>query len=551
MTASKQLLAGIAVLVVIRAGLAFLRLGPENVADEIGYLTNARLLAGGIRGEMVWAPFYHGGYSLLLAPLIRLDFGPVTTYRLILVMNALLAASLLPLLYLLLTRSFGLQPRAALWAALAAAAYPSVTVWSQMAMPENLLAPLTVGWLLLLGTLVRARSQGASVLCAAAVAGVAVAAWAAHGRMIILVPLTAVALVGLALRGRLGKPALAAALGCLLVGILAARRLEAFLIAENYAGRVFHEFARPIAAIASLDGLRAVGRNLVGHTWYLLVATLGLVALFLMAEGWRGLMRGVRREGEERDMIVLLVLATTAGLLAISVMSFPVLGRSHHLVYGRYLDPVTPALIAVSLARLMAVERVPRLRWLLAGLALATLGVAALRAASSSTGAQRQHVASLPFVTDDLAPWVLVGAGAVAAAAIGLFAFLARTRPAAIAPVALGLFALIAAYSEHDAVLATQRSLYPAGWTSPREAAERYRIKYVGYDMDHRDRTGIWIYQWFLPHTQVVRFWGSRDRSPTRHVISSKGWQREHPADSATVVWMDPGRDQALWRLSR
>jgi len=108
MTASKQLLAGIAVLVVIRAGLAFLRLGPENVADEIGYLTNARLLAGGIRGEMVWAPFYHGGYSLLLAPLIRLDFGPVTTYRLILVMNALLAASLLPLLYLLLTRSFGL-----------------------------------------------------------------------------------------------------------------------------------------------------------------------------------------------------------------------------------------------------------------------------------------------------------------------------------------------------------------------------------------------------------------------------------------------------------
>ena len=159
MTASKQLLAATAALVGVRTGLALLRIGPENVADEIGYLSNARLLAGGVPGQMVWAPFYHGGYSLLIAPLIRLGFGPVLTYRLILAMNAVLAASLLPLLYLLLTRSFALPARAAFWVALAAAAYPSVTVWSQMAMPENLLAPLTVVWLLLFGALLRTRGQ--------------------------------------------------------------------------------------------------------------------------------------------------------------------------------------------------------------------------------------------------------------------------------------------------------------------------------------------------------------------------------------------------------
>jgi hypothetical protein len=551
MTASKQLLAGTAALVGVRTGLVLLRIGPENVADEIGYLSNARLLAGGVPGQMVWAPFYHGGYSLLIAPLIRLGFGPVLTYRLILAMNAVLAASLLPLLYLLLTRSFALPARAAFWVALAAAAYPSVTVWSQMAMPENLLAPLTVVWLLLFGGLLRTRGQAASVLWAVGVAGAAVAGWATHGRMFILVPLTVIALLTLAVRGRLGKLAFASAVGCLVAGVFAAHRFEAFLIAENYAGREFHEFTRPIAAIASLQGIGAVARNLVGHTWYLLVATLGLVALFLAAEGFPRLMQGVRRDAEEADVIVLLVLATTAGLLAVSVMSFPVLGRSHHLIYGRYVDPVVPALLAVSFARLMAVDRLPRLRWLLAGLALATLAVAALRAASSSTGAQRQHVASLPFVTDDLAPWVLVGAGAVAAAAIGLFGFLARNRPTALAPVTLSLFTLVAAYSENEAVLATQRSLYSPEWTSPRDAAETYRMRHVAYDMDHLDRTGVWIYQWFLPHTRVVRFWGSRERPPARHVISSKSWQREHPGDSATVLWVDPARDQALWRLSR
>jgi hypothetical protein len=549
MTLRNQLLAGMAVLFGVRASLAFLRIGPVNVADEIGYLTNARLLAGGPRGQMVWAPFYHGGYSLLIAPLLRLDLDPTLTYRLILVLNALLAAALLPLLYLLLTRSFAIARGPAFSAALAGAAYPSITVWSQVAMPENLLGPLIVGWLLLFGTLVRAPSQAARVLCAVGAAGAAVAASAVHGRMIFLVPLTGIALVTLALRGRLGKPALAGALGCLVAGLYAAHRLDQFLLARNYPGRVFHEFTRPIAAIASLDGVRAVARNLVGHTWYLLVATLGLVALYLIIEGFRRLVRGVRRDAEEPDMILLLLLATTAGLLAVSVMSFPVLGRSHHLIYGRYFDPAVPALVAVSLARLMTLQRRPRLRWLLAGLAILTLAVAALRAGSSASGAQRQHVASLPFITGDLEPWVLVGAGAVACAALGLFGFLLRTRPAALAPVTLGLFALIGAYSESDAVLVRQRSFYPAGWTSPRDAAEENHVRQVAYDRDRQDDTGIWVYQWFMPRTRVLVFWSSREQPPARYIISSKGWQRDHPGQSATALWLDPNRDQALWRL--
>lgn len=549
MTLRKQLLAAMAVLFGVRASLAFLRIGPVNVADEIGYLTNARLLAGGARGQMVWAPFYHGGYSLLIAPLLRLDLDPTLTYRLILVVNALLAAALLPLLYLLLTRSFAIAPGAAFSAALAGAAYPSITVWSQMAMPENLLAPLIVGWLLLFGALVRARTRAVRVLCALGAAGTAVAAAAAHGRMIFLVPLTGIALVLLALRGRLCKTALAGALGCLLAGLYAAHHLDQFLLARNYPGRVFHEFTRPITAIASLDGLRAVARNLVGHTWYLLVATLGLVALYLLVEGFGRLRRGVGRDAEEPDMILVLLLATTAGLLAVSVMSFPVLGRSHHLIYGRYFDPAVPALVAVSLARLMTLKRLPRIRWLLAGLAILTLAVAALRAGSSASGAQRQHVASLPFITSDLEPWVLMGAGAVASAALGLFGFLLRTRPAALAPVTLGLFALVGAYSENDAVLVRQRAFYPAGWTSPRDIAQENRVRQLAYDRDHQDNAGIWVYQWFLPHTRVLVFWSSREQPPTRYIISSQGWQREHPGQPATALWLDPNRDQALWRL--
>ena len=52
------------------------------------------------------SPFYRGGYSLLLAPVLSLDDDPVAAYHGVLVVNALLAAALVPLLYLLLTRCF-------------------------------------------------------------------------------------------------------------------------------------------------------------------------------------------------------------------------------------------------------------------------------------------------------------------------------------------------------------------------------------------------------------------------------------------------------------
>ena len=89
----RQVLAGTIVFFVVRLALSGFRAGPLLVADEAGYLTNARVLMGGVPGQMTIAPFYRGGYSLLLAPLSRwLDVSSVT-YHLILAVNALLATS--------------------------------------------------------------------------------------------------------------------------------------------------------------------------------------------------------------------------------------------------------------------------------------------------------------------------------------------------------------------------------------------------------------------------------------------------------------------------
>jgi len=92
----RLLLFWVAVLFVFLAALSVLRMGPLVVADEFGYLINL-------------APFYRGGYYLLLTPLFELGSSQIFAYHLVIVLNAALAASVIPLGRL--PGAFGLRPR--------------------------------------------------------------------------------------------------------------------------------------------------------------------------------------------------------------------------------------------------------------------------------------------------------------------------------------------------------------------------------------------------------------------------------------------------------
>jgi hypothetical protein len=521
----------------------FLR-GPENVADEVAYLTNARLFAGGLPGQLSLAPLYRGGYSFVIAPVVALDLSPTTTYRLIVVVNALLIAAVLPLLYLLLTRTFAVPERPAFLAALVGAAYPSLTAWSQLAMSENLLAPVTVLWLLSCGQLVaaggRRRSQVSWTLLTAACAAVL---WIAHGRMVVALVVSAAAFAALAASGTLDRAAAAVGTAVLVGGFLVGHFVDDYLVSRSYGGQVFHEAGQRLRPLTTVRGILELGRNVIGQSWYLLVATLGIVAVYLLAEDLIGIVRRLRAP-READAVLALLLAYTVSLLIVSTLSFHTIGRTDQFVYGRYVEPAVPPLIAVAVARLATPRRLPRLAPIIGALLVLTTGVAVLRTTIHPGGhARRFQIASLPFATGNLTPSLLVGAGIVAsAAAIGLY-HLARRRPASLAPAALVAFLLVAVYTEWD-VVDVQRSFYPAHWTAPTRVADEHAIGLMAYDVDTLDRRGIWVYQWFLPHTRVVLFHSSDEPPPTRYFISAKHLRGQA---SAVRLWSDSFRDQALW----
>jgi hypothetical protein len=513
---SRLLIAGTLALFLLRFALSLIRTGPVLVADEIGYLTNARVLDGGVPGQLELAPFYRGGYSLLIAPLLELGGSPGFTYHLVLVLNAALAASVFPLLYLLLTRFAGVRPGLATWAAFAGALYPALTVLSQVAMSENALFPLVVLWLIAFAGLLQEPRGGSDFAWAAALGAATGALWAVHNRMFVAVIVALAGLTWLLLRHRLRPGAFALGLGIVALSIYGVHALDSYLVDHNYAGSAPDELSERMDEIFAFGGLRTVAANLVGQTWYLLVATFGLAAVT------------VADFARRRAPLSGVLLALTVLLILVSAAAFPERTRPDMLIYGRYAEVVAPALIAFGLAAL------PQRRWrsivppLVAFGGLTALVVAIRATASDPDAPNRWNISALPFVTVQLGPAILVGAALVALAGAWLLLRASERGARVLGLAAIALFLPVLAYGAWNPVRSSERAVYPAGWESPEAVVENAGSPPVAYDLDHYDTIGLYAPQWFLPDSQVVLFESSREAAPAPLIIS---------------------RDESLWRL--
>jgi len=549
---SRLLIAGTLALFLLRFALSLIRTGPVLVADEIGYLTNARVLDGGVPGQLELAPFYRGGYSLLITPLLELGGSPGFTYHLVLVLNAVLAASVFPLLYLLLTRFGGVRPGLAIWAAFAGALYPALTVLSQVAMSENALFPLVVLWLIAFAGLLQEPRKGSDFAWAAALGAATGALWAVHNRMFVAVALALAGMAWLTLRGRLRPAALALGVAVVALCLYGVHVLDGYLIDHNYGGSAPDELSERMDEIFAFGGLRTVVANLVGQTWYLLVATFGLAAI------------AVADFARRRPPLTGVLLALTALLLLVSAAAFPERTRPDMLIYGRYVEVVAPALIAFGLAALPQVRSsfVPdsgkkldhtpswrRLAWPPAAFAGLTALVVLIRATASDPDApNRWNISALPFVTVQLGPAILVGAAVVALAGAWLLTQASGRGERVLGLAAIALFLPVLAYGAWNPVRSSERAVYPAGWEDPGPVVENAGSPPVAYDLDHYDTIGLYAPQWFLPDSRVVLFESSKEAAPSNLVISGGAWKRERPA--ALQLWRDAGRDQVLWRLA-
>jgi len=537
---------------------------PVLYSDEMGYLANARFLAGVGAVPQLPTPFCHFGYSLLLVPSYWLGATPEGVYRSALALNAVLAVLHFLVLYALGRSLFALERRDACLMALVTSLYPALLLQSSLAWTETLFPLLFSAWVGLAVLADRRPSLGVVLVFVA----VGAFLYTTHPRGLAAVPVTLGFAVWLRIRGRIGSTTLLAAVGLQLAGFLLTemenRRLHQALWSWNTES----------VATRSLDMLTALGTiafgsqlvmTVAGQLWYLLCASVGLVvpgAALLVS-----MLRPRQRRGAEAAVGGPIAPAAVAvlgalGILLVSSLHLSRGDRLDQLVYGRYNEAFLPVFLLAGLVWVLRAQQLRDIRRALggAGLAIAVLTVLLVLARADELGRPLDMPFTVlgalvfePGYTAD--PFAAGGYGrfrpsVVAAGAIVAIAAFAvvvgRSRRLAFA--GLGCFFALAALGVASRTLRPVEAWARNLLTLQRAVQESGVAGDIAYDRSSVDWFGMNGYQFYLPERAFRIFDGSTEEPPAALVIASKEWPQAERWGAQRLA-VEELLDQALWRV--
>lgn len=531
--------------------------------DEDNYLLAARVLSGGPGGESSENPLFRRiGYPLLVSPVYWFSHDPLTTYKGVLALGAVLNSLTLVPAYLIARRVLGLAPWLGAAAAIGVTALPAVSFYSQVAMTDAVLPMLFLWWVVAVHAALRAGTTRAQLALAALTGVAAGVVWFVHVRGLVVLLLQLV-VASLLLRRHRRWPVAGAALGG--VGIVLAGELAIRLAIR---GEITSMGTSPTGTLAdrltSPAGWVHIAAWALGQIWYLSVATLGLAAvgLAVAVAWWRGRDPATR----DRAVTVALVFAMTVGVAALSAATLPDDERINLYAYGRYVAFLAPAWVLVAVAGLATPrspdtpDGPPGLRWrrsaMLGGAAAALIaGTAAVVVLYSRRLTRDAYIAfDSPEIGAMTGVWdglPIVRASLVAIGALLVLVALLTTRARALALAAVAGFGLIAAptMAEHAtrpmaAEFAAQTTLAQAGVTPDDRVAESMGV--------------VWWaranHQWEVWWDRILTFYGEQDPPPDGATVVVAPYDSPNgvPTWDGTrwgwrVVYIDP-EGWAVWR---
>ncbi len=339
--------------------------------DELGYLSNARVLA---TGEGLIDPThrspYKVGYSLLLTPIFAATSDPLVAFEWVQRLNALLLSLLYPIAFWwvgMLRTNWSFRDR--FLVANCVAAYPAAVLYATTAMGENLFMPLYFG---LIVAVHRALETGRTL--AWSLVGL-LASWLywTHERAMVILALVALASLLAAARPRRSwRPLSALATSALAWWSLAALSPPGsrWTTGEKSASVVVRALSDPANLL----------HTAVGQSWYLGLASFGVLflgvacVLVRFREEWRRHPRAVAIQA------AVVLAAGTVFAISVLFMAQRHVVRATHWAYGRYNEGVLIPLLVVALLAIRGMRPKPYLRcWLEAASVLGLL-TAILRA---------------------------------------------------------------------------------------------------------------------------------------------------------------------------
>jgi hypothetical protein len=345
------LVAGWLVQAGLRSWLSRAQAVPLATPDESAYLIAARVLAGGVPANFSYSTLYPAGYPLLITPVFWFTGNPVTAYHAVLIINALVSATVLPLAYAA-GRRLGLGRPAAYAVATAAALLPDALFYSGYAMTDAIFPVLVLGWLLTVHSWLdpaAARSVRGRYWAAAGSALLTGYAYAVHSRglVMLLFYLAVGALIAARRLAPRGTVAVAAVALALPAGL--SWWLNRHLAAVMYPSGARSLSSEALARLGSVHGVIFVLEMAAGQVWRLVLDSWGVAGIGLAAALGFAARRGVRLE--VRVMAALAVAVTLVTAVAAPAALPP--DQAQTWASGRYLDGLVVAFFVAGAAMLL------------------------------------------------------------------------------------------------------------------------------------------------------------------------------------------------------
>jgi hypothetical protein len=327
----------------LRAWFSRVQTVPLDNSDETAYLVAARFLAGGPAADFSGATMYRGGYPLLITPVYWFTSSPAAVYHAVLLVNAAVSATVMPLGYLV-CRRLGLDRAAAYGVAMVAALLPAGFFFSEYAIADAIFPVVTLAWLLAIHSWLVATSPRAQYAAAIGSAVLSGYAYAVHPRGLVLLAGFAGVGVFTAWRRPAARGSVAAAALAAVVTVGAGWILDRYLASalypkgtRNLSGQLIRTLQRPYEAIhvAEMAG---------GQLWRLVLDSWGIAGIGLAAAVAVIANRSVRTD--LRVMAALSVGVTV--LIACTAPAALPAQQSLTWASGRYLDGMTVTFFLVG-----------------------------------------------------------------------------------------------------------------------------------------------------------------------------------------------------------
>lgn len=527
--------------------------GPTVHPDEWGFLTNGQVLIGHSEAAIPTGSFYPAGYGIVTGIGALLTGSISGAYRFALLTNVVLAVITAWYAGRLARRGFGVSSQMSLLISALVFVVPGTIVSAMFSWAET---ASRLAFLLFVGLLLRtAKSQSRAL-----VVGLGLFTGlmpALHGRFLLLLPIVCLLFAWWWLQKEISLRVAAVAVFVTAIGYELSHVLNKFVKTAVYTTS-YNQENRLLERLVNPHVWPALIRTMVGQSWYLIASSCGLlgIAFFFIVSRVFFSEGGYKASAKDAERLTLfIVLLGAFAIIFTGGLQLLYGNRGDHLIYGRYVEMMVPALLMISCVGLERSSRLAQRAWVITGIGI--IGISALYVlidfGDGVKGSYyRDSIVYPNIVGIDIAHYIirpgLITFGLLFAAVAFTLWIIARAKGSLAVVALVLLFAASSVYSGQRSILSRTGRLEDTNQTV--QLVKDSGAARVGFDIEIRNDRSYYYMRYKLHPIRVVRFNVSGPNAKIPAAFSCVyGMPNKPPTDGNwTIVATEGAVGRVLWQ---